>query len=193
MIFSYKKLLSSVLFLLVMILAINCSKDKKEEQVTTDSVIAKNSDSTFIFQEYHLAIDAPKNWSVEKLSENTFVFKMKCDSGIFCPNLIARFVPLERELTLENCAESFLFSFQEKYKNFELVSSLDKQVRKFKIKVVDYKMFENEINLGGTTAFIILEDKSHAFALSIMAENENGSYINYRRLFENILNSIKPA
>jgi hypothetical protein len=192
------KMLNYLLSISILIFVIGCSRSAKEAKQTgidANNIAFRSSDSTFVFHDFHLAIDAPYNWKSEELNENMFVFKMDCDTGrVFCPNLVARFIPLEKQLTLEDCAELFLSSFQAKFENFELVSSLDKEVGKFKIKVVDYKMFENGTNLGGTTAFVILEDKTHAFALSIMAENDtNGSYINYRRLFENILKSLKPA
>lgn len=194
---SFQKVLNCILSVSIFIFVVGCSRSTKEEKQTDvkrDDITNKFSDSTFIFHDYRIAMDAPHNWKSDKLSGTMFVFKMDCDTGrVFCPNLVARFIPLEQQLTLEDCAELFLTSFQAKFKNFQLVSSLDKQVGEFKIKVVDYKMFENDTNLGGTTAFVILDDKAHAFALSMMAENdEHGSYIEYRRLFENILNSLKP-
>lgn len=193
-----KKILHYILLIPILIAVVGCSRETKREDhinMSGSNDVPKSPDSTFVFQDFGIAIDAPYNWKSEKLNETMFVFKMNCDSGrIFCPNLVVRFIPLEQQFTLEDCAELFLSSFQAKFEDFKLVSSLDKDVGKFKIKVVDYKMFENNTNLGGTTAFVILDDKKHAFALSIMAENdEYGSYVNYRRLFENILNSIKPA
>lgn len=192
------KILNYVLSLSILLFVSGCFRNtngRKQTPMKEKNVAGSFSDSTFVFQDFDIAIDAPSNWKSEKLNEGMFVFRMNCDTGaVFCPNLVARFIPLERQLTLEDCAELFLSAFRTKFKNFELVNTLNKEIGQFKIKVIDYKMFENGTNLGGTTAFVILEDKTHAFALSIMAENdEHGSYVNYRRLFENILNSLKSV
>ena len=191
--FSYYKFLGIKSLICIVFISVCCSTKKNGESVNNQEIESQVSDSVFVFQKYKLTIGIPKTWTPQKLSESIFVFRMDCDSSrIFCPNIAAQFTVLDQNQTLRSYTETYFYHFQEKYKTFHLVSSLDKQANDFQMKIVDYKMFEQNTNFGGTTAIIKCENSDQLLILSIMAENdESGSYVKYRRLFENILNSIR--
>jgi hypothetical protein len=189
-----KKVLFFLRTISILVLVVACSRGTEEKKEHNGNATRVATDSTFIFKSFHLAIDAPRNWKSYELDNNVGFLMDRDTERVFCPNIVARFVPLDEEITtLDQAGDLFIRAYRSRYKNFDPFSVLDKEIDGIKMIVIDYKMLDNGTNLGGTTAIILLDDKKQMLTLSMMAENVDGGYLKYRLLFESVLNTRRTT
>lgn len=180
--------LSTLITLFLCLVHFGCGRPKENDKVTTEMPKDEVPPPSTLGG-LGLSISLPENWKSER-DGNTFVFKEDCNQG-FCTNLIVSSIDNKDELNLDQVAESFVASLDQKFKESKVLGITDKPINGFDFKLVDYKMHEQGTHLGGTTAFLIKDNKIISF--NFMAENEPaGSYGEKRGGFEYILATVKP-
>jgi hypothetical protein len=165
----------------------NRTGEMKKEELSSTSIDAKSL-NTFTLEGLGFSIELPESWESEK-NENAFIFKEDCNRS-FCSNLIVSSAFNHNNLNMEQVVQSFVGSLGQKFKEVRVLGVTDKVICGFQFQLIDYKMFEQDTHLGGTIAFTINGD--NIVSLNFMAENQpEGSYPERRKIFIQILNSIK--
>jgi hypothetical protein len=167
-----------------------CDTSKKNDSTNSasETEIDRNQNATSL-ERIGLTIQLPEDWKSDK-NENAYIFKKDC-AQIFCTNLIVSTAINQNDLNLEQVVQSFVASLDQRFKEVKVLGITDDSVNGLIFKLVDYKMHEQDTHLGGTTAFTMKDGKIVSF--NFMAENEpEGSYGDQRKVFAEILASIKP-
>lgn len=181
------------------LLFFGCSNENKKEvksvednsKLANENIFSNSNSSSFLIEKEDISFDLPKGWIKEELSEDTYAFRENCpDTANFCTNLVVRIVKNDSKLNSEQVVDVFVTSLPQRFKTMQIVSVLDQKINDFDFKIVDYKVFENQVHLGSSTAFLTFDDKIISFYFT--AENKPaGSFAQKRKLFLDILNSLK--
>lgn len=166
-----------------------CDTSKKSDSIEGNNEVEILNTQIILLEDLGLNIQLPEGWKSDK-NESAHIFKEDCAQA-FCTNLIVSSVINQNDLNLEQVVQSFVASLDERFKEVMVLGVTEDSVNDLVFELVDYKMHEQDTHLGGTTAFTIKDGKIVSF--NFMAENEpEGSYRDQRKIFTEILASIKP-
>jgi hypothetical protein len=169
------------------VLLFACDNKKKERSSTSK----ENINPSYDIENVNLSIHTPDNWKLEADSANFLIFKEKCPKDkLFCTNLVIRSIDNTNALTIDEIAELYIKGLEGRFKEVKIVSVANKEIDGITSKVIDYKILENDTHLGNTAVFIVRLGKVVSF--NFTAENNpEGSYVNQRKLFFEMLSSVK--
>lgn len=151
---------------------------------------ATDADSlkTISIDELGITLLIPESWSGGQ-QQNIFVFTRDCDE-VFCANLIIRSNANKEKMDLDKAASFLISSLGKRFKELKMVAVDDHTINDKQFKVLDYMFREEDVDLGGTTALAIRGD--NIISISFMGLNQpKGSYVDARRMFAKMLDSIK--
>jgi hypothetical protein len=185
------------LFILSLVVFCSCNTKNKPKQDSSfkvkEQVIEENIKDYELkeFKDYHFALSYPANWIVNNEQKGAlFICKMNCDSSnVFCSNFVVNVVPLKSKITIEDIAKVFLKNISGQFEKYQIINEETDTINGLQCVIVDYKMFENNTHLGGTTAFFQIE--KNIVSVNCMGENqEEGEYLHYRKIFYKVFNSF---
>lgn len=157
------------------------TKGKVQEPLT------KFSDRPFL-EGLGMSIQLQDNWTYEK-NENAFIFKENC-TDVFCSNMVVRLMENESDLGMAELTQAFITSISQRFREIKVLGVTEEKIGDLNFTIADYKMHEGSTHLGGTTALTIKGAKIVSF--NFMGENQQaGSYVNHRKVFFQMLNSLK--
>ena len=145
------------------------------------------------------SITFPNKWqikdslSTQEIVLNTIVFAENCqDSLNYCSNMILRVIKNEDKQDLEEVVEHFLSVLPQQFETMKIISIKDYQLNDLKLKIVDFRLIQSEINFGNTYAFFLSSDK--IFTLFFTGINEpTGRYAEERKKAMIIISSLKKS
>jgi hypothetical protein len=164
---------------------------KKVKNVSNlDTVIETK---TVIFDKEKISIACPKVWSEVKSKTGVRAFKMNCSDTIsFCPVFSVTFANKIDSIPFVNYAKYTIQKLQERFTNIKFIHDTGEVVNSNEVFVIDYTVYidSSKVHVGGTTAVYKTKDK--IIVLNCMAGNNPlGSYWNYRKIFETVIESVK--
>lgn len=135
-----------------------------------------------------LTVDA--NWEYQKLSDDTYAFKFKCDKEVlFCKNFAIRIFKNTDKQTIDQLTQSLLDYMPQRFKQYKVIGVNDGKINDRRFKVIDYKFREENVNLGSTT--LVTQRGNEFISIYFTALNEpEKSYVNERRLLFDILTKL---
>ncbi|MFO7256833.1 MAG: hypothetical protein DIU61_004000 [Bacteroidota bacterium] len=178
-----------VSFLLFICLVMAGCNSKRGDEASSFS----SSKPVFEINGFTFAIEIPDNWSTieDADSLNAVAFREQCpDDKTFCANLVVRTMPNDSLLHLDDIANIYRYELESTYAQMEVVAVSDAVIGGLDSKVIDYKLFENQTNLGSTTVFMVKGSTIVGFYFA--AENaSDGGYLEQRKVFAEMLNSLE--
>jgi hypothetical protein len=162
-----------------------------EETIRTYRPTEEKNEKEFDFGN-NVSIDLLSDWVLkDTMDSSTFIFAEECkDSLNLCSNLIVRFVENENGLHLDEVVELFLSSLPERFEAMQVISINDHKTQGLDMKIVDYKMREEGVDLGSTCAFFLMGDK----VASLYFTGKNvpvKSYLDERKKGMQMINTLK--
>ncbi len=187
--FMVKYIIMYSLLLLNYVYSENDNIIELENNYTAERWDLNNQDFNF---PNNLVMELTDNWSLKNVSnQNLFIFSEDCEHNLqLCSNLIARIDKNEGSLNLDQVVDYFLLSINERFTKMKIVSIQDSLFNGIPMKIVDYKMQENGVDLGSTCALFL--NKDEIISLSFTGKNvPEGSYLNERSKGIRMISSLR--
>lgn len=186
-----------VLLISSFFLCCNSTVGRSDEKVNNMSSVSIDSLGDKLqeieFKEYNFKIGYPNGWIKVNEGEALFVCKMNCSNkGGFCPNIVLNVVQKKEDASLKDYAVFFQRKLQSEFKDLQIVNLSPGIVNGFESITIDYKMMVNDTHLGATTS--IIDIGRYILFVNCMGENEpEGKYVEYRKLFDGVIKSVKKV
>ncbi len=180
--------MQKIYLVLICLSIFTCGSNKNEKPIDEES---KSDRTKFEIDNFDISFQLPEGWQVAIDSSNIVAIKDNCLTNPgFCSNLVIRTLDNVDQLTMEEIVNLYIQGLDKRFEEVRVVKISDEKINSVEFKVIDYKLFENGVNLGSTYAFAII--KSKIISLNFAAENvPEGNYLKRREVFSEVFNSIE--
>jgi len=145
----------------------------------------------YSLENHAIDLTVDSNWEYQKVSDDTYAFKFKCDKDVaFCKNIVIKIIKNTENATVDQITQALIDYTSKKFEQFKVVAVKDGTINNRQFRVIDYKCREQNTNLGSTT-LVTLRNKEiisiYFTALNQPAKN----YVNERKLLFEVLKSLE--
>lgn len=166
-------------------------------QYYNDSLLYYLDKSDFSFlpqaiEQEKINISMPLNWQIGHGDDPSIllVSQKKCETTIFCPNIILTKEILKKNMDFSNYLQISFELLQKRLPFFKPVAKGEITIDNLSAFQITYLMQVNGVKLGGITTWI--NNDSIIYIITGMANNEShGEFLKYKGLFKEITDSFK--
>lgn len=165
---------NTLICFLTSLLFLQCTEDKK-----------------YALDKHSVELTVNSNWKYEKVSDDTYAFKFKCDKDIaFCKNIVIKIIKNTEEQTIDRLALTLVEDIPKRFEQYKIISVRDEDVNNRKYRVIDYKFRQEDVDLGNTT--LVTQRNNEFVAIYFTALNQpEGSYVKERELLFEVLKKLE--
>lgn len=118
----------------------------------TSLLLQGTTDKKYTLDKHGIEFTVDSNWEYEKISDDTYSFKFKCDADVvFCKNIVIKIIKSTDKNTIDQLTQTLVDYIPKRYEQYKIVSVRNEDVNSRKYRVIDYKFRQENVDLGNTT------------------------------------------
>jgi hypothetical protein len=159
--------------------------------LTTLLSLQGTGDKKYTLDKHGIEFTVDSNWKYEKISNDTYSFKFKCDKDVaFCRNIVIKIIKNTEKQTIDELTQTLVDYIPKRFEQYKIISLRDENVNSRQYRVIDYKFRQENVDLGNTTLVTKRDNEFISIYFTALNQPEK-SYVNERKLVFELLKKFE--